>query len=129
MFDFNYIIIIFSVSLAIGFVGVYDDLFRLRQSMKALIPFALALPSFHLFPSDIFLPIFGIINLGVFVYLLAPFGITCGANASNMLEGFNGLGVGLGIIISSSLIVMAFFGGLIVLSQGSAVAPFIYTLF
>ena len=27
------------------------------------------------------------------------------------------------------LIVMAFFGGLIVLSQGSAVAPFIYTLF
>jgi hypothetical protein len=27
------------------------------------------------------------------------------------------------------LIVMALFGGLIVLSQGSAVAPFIYTLF
>ncbi|MDC1066113.1 DUF5989 family protein [Candidatus Pseudothioglobus singularis] len=27
------------------------------------------------------------------------------------------------------LIVMAIFGGLIVLSQGSAVAPFIYTLF
>ena len=26
-------------------------------------------------------------------------------------------------------IVLAFFGGLIVLSQGSAVAPFIYTLF
>jgi Family of unknown function (DUF5989) len=27
------------------------------------------------------------------------------------------------------LIVMALFGGLIVLSQGSAVAPFIYTIF
>lgn len=27
------------------------------------------------------------------------------------------------------LIIMAFFGALIVLSQGSAVAPFIYTLF
>jgi Family of unknown function (DUF5989) len=27
------------------------------------------------------------------------------------------------------IIVMAMFGGLIVLSQGSAVAPFIYTLF
>jgi hypothetical protein len=27
------------------------------------------------------------------------------------------------------ILVMAFFGGLIVLSQGSAVAPFIYTLF
>jgi len=27
------------------------------------------------------------------------------------------------------LLVMALFGGLIVLSQGSAVAPFIYTLF
>ena len=27
------------------------------------------------------------------------------------------------------IIVMALFGGLIVLSQGSAVAPFIYTLF
>ncbi|MEW5727596.1 MAG: DUF5989 family protein [Pseudomonadota bacterium] len=27
------------------------------------------------------------------------------------------------------LVMMVFFGGLIVLSQGSAVAPFIYTLF
>lgn len=27
------------------------------------------------------------------------------------------------------ILVLAFFGGLIVLSQGSAVAPFVYTLF
>ena len=27
------------------------------------------------------------------------------------------------------LLVLAFFGGLIILSQGSAVAPFIYTIF
>ncbi len=40
--------------------------------------------------------------------IAAPFAITCAANAGNMLEGFNGLGTGLGIIMSSTLVVLAF---------------------
>ena len=38
--------------------------------------------------------------------ILVPLGITCAANSMNMLEGFNGLGTGLGIIITSTLIIL-----------------------
>jgi UDP-N-acetylglucosamine--dolichyl-phosphate N-acetylglucosaminephosphotransferase len=38
--------------------------------------------------------------------LVAAFAVTCAANAANMLEGFNGLGTGLGIIMSLALIAL-----------------------
>jgi UDP-N-acetylglucosamine--dolichyl-phosphate N-acetylglucosaminephosphotransferase len=38
--------------------------------------------------------------------LAAAFAVTCAANAANMLEGFNGLGAGLGIIMSFTLVIL-----------------------
>jgi UDP-N-acetylglucosamine--dolichyl-phosphate N-acetylglucosaminephosphotransferase len=51
--------------------------------------------------------IFFSVDFGILMMLIAPFGVTCAANAGNMLEGFNGLGTGLGIIISITLIIIS----------------------
>ena len=56
---------------------------------------------------EIFNMFLGNINFGILIYFIIPFGVTCAANSMNMLEGFNGLGVGMGIIITSSLIVLS----------------------
>jgi UDP-N-acetylglucosamine--dolichyl-phosphate N-acetylglucosaminephosphotransferase len=93
--------------LGAGFVGILDDLFAIRRRYKALIPFLLSLP----LGIVVFLrgdtDLFGF-NVGTLMVFLVPFGVTSAANAANMLEGFNGLGAGLGIIMASSLIVLSF---------------------
>ena len=40
---------------------------------------------------------------------MVAFGVTAGANTFNMLEGYNGLGVGNGIIIASTLVLLSIF--------------------
>ncbi|UCG69059.1 MAG: UDP-N-acetylglucosamine--dolichyl-phosphate N-acetylglucosaminephosphotransferase [Thermoplasmata archaeon] len=87
--------------------GIMDDLFGLRQRVKASIPFLFAIP-IGLYVEDTTLSfIFVNPDFGVLMVLIAPFGVTCAANAGNMLEGFNGLGAGLGIIISITLIIIS----------------------
>ena len=96
-----------SAVLGAAFVGVMDDLFDLRQRHKALLPFILALPLGAAVDHTIVIPHFATLDLGIWMPLAAAFAITCAANAANMLEGFNGLGAGLGIIMSSTLVVLA----------------------
>jgi UDP-N-acetylglucosamine--dolichyl-phosphate N-acetylglucosaminephosphotransferase len=96
-----------SVILGAAFIGLIDDLFDLRQSLKAFFPFLLALPFGIALDSVVYLPFIGEVDFGVTMIIAAPFAITCAANAGNMLEGFNGLGTGLGIIMSSTLISLA----------------------
>jgi UDP-N-acetylglucosamine--dolichyl-phosphate N-acetylglucosaminephosphotransferase len=92
--------------------GIMDDLFGLRQRIKAVIPFLFAIPV-GVFTADktTMSFIFTSVDFGILMILIAPFGVTCAANAGNMLEGFNGLGTGLGIIISITLISIAFMHG------------------
>ncbi len=92
--------------------GIMDDLFGLRQRIKAIIPFLFAIPV-GVFTADktTMTFVFTSIDFGMLMILIAPFGVTCAANAGNMLEGFNGLGTGLGIIISVTLIIIAFLNG------------------
>jgi len=97
-----------STVLGAGFVGMIDDLFELRQRQKAFFPFLLALPLGAALSPIIYIPFIGELDLGIWMILAAPFAITCAANAGNMLEGFNGLGTGLGIIMSGTLIMLAF---------------------
>lgn len=97
-----------SAIMGAAFVGILDDMFELRQRQKALLPFLLALPLGATVESQIFIPFIGEIELGALMIVAAPFAVTCAANAGNMLEGFNGLGSGLGIIMSSALIILAF---------------------
>lgn len=92
--------------------GIMDDLFGLRQRIKAVIPFLFAIPV-GVFTADKtnMSFIFTSVDFGILMIIIAPFGVTCAANAGNMLEGFNGLGTGLGIIISLTLIAIAFLYG------------------
>ena len=92
--------------------GIMDDLFGLRQRIKAVIPFLFAIPV-GVFTADktTMSFIFTSVDFGILMIIIAPFGVTCAANAGNMLEGFNGLGTGLGIIISMTLIAIAFLHG------------------
>jgi len=96
-----------SAILGAAFVGMMDDMFDMRQRHKALLPFILALPLAVAVDPKIVIPHVATLNLGVFMPLAAAFAITCAANAANMLEGFNGLGTGLGIIMSWTLVVLA----------------------
>ena len=96
-----------SVVLGAAFIGMVDDIFDLRQSQKAFFPFLLALPLGAAIDPTIEIPYLGSIDLGPWMILAAPFAITCAANAGNMLEGFNGLGTGLGIIMSGTLVVLS----------------------
>ena len=119
-------------SFGAGFVGLLDDLFDLRQRVKAVLPFLFALP----LATVVFRDLKGgttLLNtdVGPLVLLAIPLGITSAANAANMLEGFNGLGAGLGIIMCTAMIALAFitndFAGLyIVVPLIGALMAFLY---
>ena len=100
-----------SAALGAAFVGMMDDLFNMRQRDKALLPFIIALP-FGVAADPHFVlphvPIVGSIDIdfGMWMPLIAAFAVTCAANAANMLEGFNGLGTGLGVIMSMTMLML-----------------------
>lgn len=96
----------FSAILGAAFIGMIDDLFDLRQRHKAILPFLLALPLGATVNPRVVIPHVVTVDLGPWMMLAAAFAVTCAANAANMLEGFNGLGTGLGIIMSVTLIVL-----------------------
>ena len=96
-----------SAVLGAAFIGLIDDIFELRQRQKAFFPFLLALPLGAALSPTVYIPYVGEVNLGSWMLVAAPFAITCAANAGNMLEGFNGLGTGLGIIMTTSLVSLA----------------------
>jgi UDP-N-acetylglucosamine--dolichyl-phosphate N-acetylglucosaminephosphotransferase len=94
--------------LGAAFVGVIDDVFELRQRVKALLPILFALPlGFVVINHTIRLPGGHLIDFGIFMIPLVAFMVSAGANAANMLEGFNGLGAGLGLIMATSFAVLA----------------------
>jgi len=120
-----------SAILGAAFIGVLDDLFELRQRQKAFLPFLLAIPLGAALDSVMYIPFIGEVDLGILMIVAAPFAVTCAANAGNMLEGFNGLGVGLGIIMSSSLVILAFMhdrldGAFILMPLTGAMVAFIW---
>ena len=96
-----------SAILGAAFIGILDDIFELRQRQKAFFPFLLALPLGATLSSVIYVPFVGEVDFGVLMIIGAPFAVTCAANAGNMLEGFNGLGTSLGIVMSGTLIILA----------------------
>jgi len=96
-----------SVVLGAAFIGMVDDLFELKQRQKAIFPFLLALPIGAALDPVVYLPFVGEIDLGIWMLVAGPLAITCAANAGNMLEGFNGLGTGLSIIMCATLIALS----------------------
>jgi UDP-N-acetylglucosamine--dolichyl-phosphate N-acetylglucosaminephosphotransferase len=117
--DIYYISLLAIMGAAV--VGIMDDLFDLRQRIKAVLPFVFALPlgitiyQLATEGSSNGPQIFGTfilgVDIGVLMVFAIPIGITCAANASNMLEGFNGLGAGLGIIMTVTMIIISIING------------------
>ncbi|MCK4598797.1 hypothetical protein KAU37_03060 [Candidatus Bipolaricaulota bacterium] len=82
----------------------------MRQWMKALLPVFAALPLMAVRAGHTFMkiPFVGTLNFWIFYPLvLVPVGVTVVVNAVNMLAGFNGVEVGLGIVAIGSLSIIA----------------------
>ncbi|QQR93177.1 MAG: hypothetical protein IPJ89_02800 [Candidatus Iainarchaeum archaeon] len=88
----------------------------IRQYQHALFPIFAALPIMVL-PQTIGsvgfdLPFIGVVSFGIWYSLLVvPIAITGASNAANMLAGLNGLEVGLGLISTTTLLLIAFWQG------------------
>ena len=108
------ILAVLSTVLIVVIIGVFDDLISMRQWIKAIMPVFAALPLMALKEgySMMRIPLVGMINFGIFYSLvLVPLGITGAANAVNMLAGFNGLEVGMGVVAIGALAVIAYLIG------------------
>ena len=99
-----------SACLGAGVVGLVDDMFRLRKRSKAVLPFVMALPLGAAVYASGNRVLFGT-DVGLLMAVAVPLGVTSAGNASNMLEGFNGLGAGLGVIMASALIILSLLTG------------------
>lgn len=93
--------------------GVLDDLVDLRQRFKAFIPLVFAAPLALYAPDTrIAFPFAGSFDFGwLYPLVLVPLAVTCASNGFNMLEGYNGLGAGLGIIIGAAIAALAILEG------------------
>jgi len=132
------ILAVLSTVLIVLVIGIFDDLISMKQWIKALIPVFAALPLMALKEgySMMRIPFIGFIEFGIFYSLiLVPLGITGAANAVNMLAGFNGLEVGMGVVAIGALAVIAYLIGettaLIILlaALGALVAALYYNWF
>lgn len=109
--DTSSLLSVLSVVLIIGLVGVMDDFLNIRQKIKAILPLFAALPlsAIKAGTPTMSLPFIGQAYFGVFYpLLLVPIGVTGASNAWNMLAGFNGLEVGMGIVAMIFLSVVAY---------------------
>lgn len=108
------ILAVLSTVLIVVIIGVFDDLISIRQWVKAIMPVFAALPLIAIKEgySMMRIPFVGMIDFGIFYSLvLVPLGITGAANAVNMLAGFNGLEVGMGVVAIGSLAIIAYLIG------------------
>lgn len=102
---------ILSTVLMIALIGVIDDLISLPKGVKTISPIFASLPLIAIRAGHTIMsiPLVGTANLGIFYCIvIVPLGITGAANAINMLAGFNGLEVGMGIAAVASLSVIAY---------------------
>lgn len=107
-----------STVLIISIVGLIDDLLGwklgLSQIQKPLlnIPAALPMMAINAGHSEVNLPLFGAIDLGLlYPLMVVPIGIVGASNGFNMIAGYNGLEAGMGLIMLSSIGIVTYFTG------------------
>ncbi|MEM4348606.1 MAG: hypothetical protein QXN37_03490 [Candidatus Anstonellaceae archaeon] len=97
--------------MIIALIGTYDDLFEMRQAIKAMLPMAAALPLVAVSAAgstEISIPLVGSVDFGyVYIVVLIPLGVTVASNLTNMLGGFNGMEAGMGSIMFATILVLA----------------------
>lgn len=99
----------------IALVGTFDDLFNIRQSVKAVLPAVAALPLVAVSAAGstaISVPFVGSVDFGFFyIFLLIPLGVTVASNLTNMLAGFNGMEAGMGAVVFATTLLLSFANG------------------
>lgn len=100
-----FILLLFNPTISLvlflsGIIGIYDDLYKLSPYKKLILLGLIGIPTGYL--------LFG---FDIIKMITLVFGISISSNLTNMLAGFNGLEIGLGII-------SAFFLGVILLLNG-----------
>jgi UDP-N-acetylglucosamine--dolichyl-phosphate N-acetylglucosaminephosphotransferase len=104
--NLSYVLACLSTILVMALIGVIDDLFIMDQKVKALLPVFAALPlvAVKAGVTSMELPLLGLVDFGVlYPLVLIPIAITGASNATNMLAGFNGLEAGLGVVMCSTV--------------------------
>lgn len=112
--DLICILVALSTILIVVLIGIFDDLVSMPQQIKAFMPLFAALPLIVIKEGSSFMmiPFLGKINFGLlYTLVIIPLEVTIAANAVNMLAGFNGLEVGMGIIAVGSLAIIAYLMG------------------
>jgi UDP-N-acetylglucosamine--dolichyl-phosphate N-acetylglucosaminephosphotransferase len=105
-----FLLAVIATVLMLSLIGVVDDLLDMRQWVKALLPLLAAVPlmAVRAGHSTVWIPFVGRVNFWIYYPLvLVPLGVTGAANAVNMLAGFNGLEVGMGVVAMGSLSMIA----------------------
>ncbi len=109
--DVTSLLAVLSSILMISLIGIFDDLFAIRQWVKTLLPALAALPLMATKTgyTVLFIPFGGPVEFGIFYsLLLIPLGVTGAANGVNMLAGFNGLELGMGSVAIITLAIIAY---------------------
>ena len=112
--DLISVLVALSSILIVVLIGIFDDLVSMPQQIKAFMPLLAALPLIVIKEGSTFirLPFWGNVNFGLlYTLVIIPLEVTIAANAVNMLAGFNGLEVGMGIIAVGSLAIIAYLLG------------------
>ncbi len=108
--DQYHLLAVIATVILVELIGIIDDIFAIRQSVKVILPLFAAIPLMvtEAGTSSMFFPLIGTVNFGIFYALiLIPIGITAAANLTNMLAGFNGLEAGNGFIAVLTVAVAA----------------------
>ncbi|MBI5159669.1 hypothetical protein HY992_06120 [Candidatus Micrarchaeota archaeon] len=123
----------------ISFLGFVDDVLKLRDIYRVVLPAFAALPlmavkaghaamyiplvgnvNFDL--GVIILPFLGPVSANLYILLLIPIGVVACSNLVNLLAGFNGLEAGVGAIVCGALLAAAL---LLPTTPGTITASFI----
>jgi UDP-N-acetylglucosamine--dolichyl-phosphate N-acetylglucosaminephosphotransferase len=121
--------------LIVTLIGIFDDLVSMPQKVKAFMPVFAALPLIVIKEGSSFIkiPFMGNVDFGLlYTLVIIPSEITIAANAVNMLAGFNGLEVGMGIVAMGCLAIIAYLIGkitvlvILLAALGALLAAFYY---
>ncbi len=99
--------------LITGLIGLLDDVVGIGQAVKAFLPMIAALPlSLIISSTTVLIPFVGVVDIWVVGYLLLLLAIvTVAPNVINMVGGFNGTELGMGIAVTVPLAVIAYLIG------------------
>ena len=102
--DVQSLLIFYFISLSYGIFIIIDDLVDVGRLSKIIVPFFLSLPIALLNLDTSLSLIFFQIELGVlYSYLIAPLYVMVVSNLVNMHSGFNGMAMGLSLILLAAI--------------------------